>query len=80
MKKIFSVDRFEGEYAVVICDDGGVLEINKSVVSGLAEGDIFSACEEDGELSEIIPLPEETEKRRAQARRRLDRFKARSKS
>ena len=80
MKKIFSVDRFEGEYAIVVCDDGGVLEIKKEVILGLSERDVFSSDVVDGELLNIVPMPEEREKRTLDARRRLDRFKSRSKS
>ena len=80
MKKIFSVDRFEGEYVIVVCDDGGVLEIKKEVIWGLSERDVFSADVVDGELFDIVHMPEEREKRIAEARRRLDRFKSRSNS
>ena len=80
MKKIFSVDRFEGEYAIVVCDDGGVLEIKREVISGLSERDVFSSDVVDGELLNIVPMPEEREKRILEARRRLDRFKSRSNS
>ncbi len=80
MKRIFSVDRFEGEYAVLISDDGMTLEIKKEVISSLAERDIFSANEENGELTDIIPLPEERDRRLASARARLDRFKKKSNS
>ena len=80
MKKIFSVDRFEGEYAIVVCDDGGVLEIKKEVISGLSERDVFSADLVNGELLDIVPMPEERDKRILEARRRLDRFKSRSNS
>ncbi len=80
MEKIFSVDRFEGEYAIVVCDDGGVLEIKREIISGLAERDVFSAIEKNGELCEIVPLPEERERRLLSAKRRLDRFKNKSNS
>ena len=80
MKKIFSLDRFEGEYAVVVCDDGHTLEIERELFSGLVERDVFSAIESDGELSDITPMPEERDRRIAAARRRLDRFKSQSNS
>lgn len=80
MKKIFSVDRFEGDYAVVVCDDGSVLEIKKEILSELSERDVFSACVENGELSDITLLVEERERRISEARQRLDRFKKKSKS
>lgn len=78
--KIFSVDRFEGELAVVLCDDGEVLEIEKSVIAGLSERDVFSAEVCNGKLLSVTPMPEERDRRLAAARRRLDRFKSRSNS
>ena len=80
MRKIFSIDRFEGEYAIVVCDDGTTLEIKKEVISNLAQRDIFSAEVVNGELLDIVPMPQEREKRIADARRRLDRFKSKSNS
>lgn len=80
MKKIFSLDRFEGEYAIAVCDDGEVIEIKREAVSFLAERDVFSASVENGELWDILPLPEEKERRLASARRELDKFKKKSNS
>ena len=80
MRKIFSVDRFEGEYAIVICDDGEVLEVKREVISPLAERDVFSAIQKNGELKEILPLPDERDRRLASARSRLDKFKKKANS
>ncbi len=80
MKKIFSVDRFVGEYAVLVCDDGEVLTVKKEIISSFSEGDVFSA-EWDGEkLSEIALLEGEKERRLEAAKSRLARFKSRSNS
>ena len=80
MKLVYSIDRFEGDFAVVVCDDGRVLEINVEKLGDLRERDVFSADEVDGKLYDIIPLPEERERRLAAARERLNRFKAKSNS
>ena len=78
MRKIYSVDRFEGDFAVVVCDDGTTLEIKREALGTLLERDVFSAIEECGELSDIIPMPEEREKRLAAAMEKLKRFKSNS--
>ena len=75
MRKIFSVDRFEGEYAVIECDDGGVFNVKRSVIESLSERDVFSAIYENGELSDITLLEEERERRLDEAKKRLQRFK-----
>ena len=80
MKLVYSIDRFEGDFAVVVCDDGRVLEINVEKLGDLRERDVFSADEVDGKLYDIIPLPEERERRLAAARERLNIFKAKSNS
>ena len=78
MRKIYSVDRFEGDFAVAVCDDGTTLEIKREALGTLLERDVFSAMEECGELSDIIPMPEEREKRLAAAMEKLKRFKSNS--
>ena len=80
MKKIFSVDRFEGGYAIVVCDDGEVLEVKREVIYPLAQRDVFSAVVEKGELFDISPMPEERDRRLMEARTRLDKFKKKSNS
>lgn len=74
MKKIYSIDRIEGEYAVVICDDESVLNVNKKFLTDLCEGDIFSARLRDGILTDITPMPEERAKREREAKERLHRL------
>lgn len=80
MKKIFSIDRFEGEYAIVVCDDGTVLEIKRETLRGLCERDVFSAMDNDGELCDITPMPQERDRRLESMRARLDKFKRGSNS
>lgn len=74
MKKIYSVDRFEGEYAVVICDDESVLNIKRKELPDFCEGDVFGANIKNGILCDIVPMPEEREKREHEARERLQRL------
>ncbi len=80
MKKIYSIDRFEGEYAVICDDDGNAFEIKREQISAFSERDVFSAEMKNGSLFDITPLPEERERRLEAARRRLDRFKKGSNS
>ena len=80
MRKIFSLDRFEGEYAVCISDDDEKFDLPKSLVGDLRQHDIFSA-EIDGEsLCDIIPMPEERERRIAANKARLKRLIRRGKN
>lgn len=75
MALIFTIDRFEGDFAVCLADenDKGIykLDVPSALVSELGEGDVFSAEVIGKELREITPCPEETAKRRAAARSRL---------
>lgn len=74
MKKIFSVDRLEGDIAVCISDDDIKLDINKELLVGMTVNDIFSA-EFDGEsVSDIVPMPEERDRRLKANRERLERL------
>lgn len=79
MKKIYAIDRIEGNIAVVVCDDEGVLEIDRRTLSGMSEGDVFSAEEMDGKLISVTPMPEEKERRQREARARLDKLFLRGK-
>ena len=81
MKKIYSEDRFEGDLAVLVCDDETVLNVSKDTVLNfdLREGDVFSAKEINGDLCDIMPMPEERQKREAVARKRLERLLSRKK-
>lgn len=79
MKKIFSLDRIEGELAVCLSDDDIQVDVPLSVLGGMKVHDVFSA-ELDGEqLTDIVPMPEERDRRlernRARLRRLFDRTK-----
>ena len=79
MKKIFSIDRVEGDIAVCISDDDIKLDIERERLCGMTVNDIFSA-EYDGEsISDIIPMPEERDRRLKENRERLQRIFNRSK-
>ncbi len=70
-KKIFSVDRAEGELFVCISDDDDTVIIKRSELSGLEVNDVFSA-ELDGEsVSDITPMPDERDRRLEANRARL---------
>ncbi len=74
MKKIFSIDRIEGNIAVCISDDDIQIDVPVSTLGDLKVHDIFSA-ELDGEmLSEIVPMPEERDRRLKANRDRLHRL------
>lgn len=79
MKKIFSIDRIEGELAVCISDDDIKLDIEKNKLGGMDVNDVFSAEYADGDVSEIVPMPEERDRRLKANRERLQRLFDRSK-
>ena len=79
MKKIFSIDRIEGELAVCISDDDIKLDIEKNKLGGMDVNDVFSAEYADGDVSEIGPMPEERDRRLKANRERLQRLFDRSK-
>ncbi|MCK9443417.1 MAG: DUF3006 domain-containing protein [Tissierellaceae bacterium] len=59
----FTIDRFEGEYAVVELDTGHTVDITKAVLPpGAKEGDIISLKIEE----------EETEERRKRIQRKFE--------
>ena len=79
MKKIFSIDRIEGDIAVCISDDDDKLDLDKKLLCGMTVNDIFLA-EYDGEsISDIQPMPEERDRRLKENRERLQRLFNRSK-
>ena len=78
-KKIFSIDRFEGELAVCISDDDDVVVVSISSLGGLSQNDIFSAFIEGDGLSEITPMPEERDRRLREYRERLHALARRTK-
>ena len=81
MKKIFSVDRFEGKIAVCISDDDIQLDILRIELGDLKVHDVFSAELHEGNLTDITPMPEERDRRLASNRERLHQlFNRKSKS
>ena len=79
-KKIFSIDRFEGNIAVCISDDDDVLNVAKDALGGLVPNDVFSAVIDSDGLKDIIPMPEERDRRLADMRERLHALARRSKN
>ena len=80
MRKIFSLDRFEGEIAVCISDDDEKFDLPRSLLGDMRQHDVFSA-EIDGEsLCDIIPMPEERDRRIAANKARLLRLAGRGKN
>ena len=80
MRKIFSLDRFEGEIAVCISDDNEKFDLPRSLLGDMRQHDVFSA-EIDGEsLCDIIPMPEERDRRIAENKARLLRLAGRGKN
>ena len=79
-KKIFSLDRIEGEWAVCVSDNDDVINMPVSSLGSLAPRDIFSAKIEGGVLVDITPMPEERDRRLASNRARLHALARRSKN
>ena len=71
MKKIFSIDRIEGDIAVCISDDDERIDVSLGELYGMSVRDVFSAeiCGE--ELIGVIPMPEERDRRIERNRKRL---------
>ena len=74
MKKIFSVDRFEGDIAVCISDDGIQIDIKKELLPDLQVHDVFSAVLDGEALRDITPMPEERDRRLRSNRERLQKL------
>ena len=70
-KKIFSIDRFEGELAVCLSDNDDVVVVTVASLGGLVPNDIFAAFIEGDKLIEITPMPEERDRRIERNRKRL---------
>ena len=77
-KKIFAIDRFEGDKAVCISDNDDVLVVPTDTLGGLMPRDIFAAYVEDGGFKDITPMPEERDRRLAENRARLQALAQRS--
>ena len=71
MKKIFSVDRIEGDLAVCISDDDDKVDVPLTRLGGMGVRDVFSAWLSGGEISDITPMPDERDRRIESNRRRL---------
>ena len=77
--KIFSFDRVEGEFAVCISDDDEEIVVTKNALGGLEVRDVFSARTDGDRLFDIVPMPEERDRRLSENRRRLHALAKRSK-
>ena len=77
--KIFSFDRVEGELAVCVSDDDEQIVVPKNALSGLEVRDVFSARTDGDRLVDIVPMPEERDRRLSENRRRLHALAKRSK-
>ena len=71
MKKIFSIDRIEGELAICVSDDGDVVEVPQDALCGMGARDVFCAELEDGQISGAEPMPEERDRRLERNKKRL---------
>lgn len=71
MKEIFSVDRLEGDIAVCISDSGEVIEVSLASLGGMTANDIFSAELCGNALRDIVPMPDERDRRIQKNRERL---------
>jgi len=80
MKKIFSIDRFEGDIAVCISDDDIQIDVKREYLPDLQAHDVFSAELVNGTLSDIIPMPEERDRRLRSNRERLQKLFNRGKN
>ena len=72
MRKIFSLDRFEGEIAVCISDEDEKFDLPRAMLEGFHQNDIFSAEIKGESLENIIAMPEERDRRIAQNKKRLE--------
>ena len=78
-KKIFSLDRIEGDIAVCVSDDDTVINMPISLLEGLGVNDVFSAVIRENTLTEITPMNDERDRRIAENRARILAIKRRSK-
>ena len=78
-KKIFSLDRVEGDIAVCVSDDDEVVKMPLASIGDIKTNDVFSARIENDALVDILPMPEERERRLAQNRARMHALAKRSK-
>lgn len=71
MRKIFSIDRIEGNLAVCISDDEEQIVIPTNALSSFSVHDVFSAEVNGKKLENIIPMPEERDRRIAANKERI---------
>jgi hypothetical protein len=74
MNKIFSVERIEGNLAVCISDDEEQVTVPVSALPDLKARDVFSADFDGESITNVIPLPEERDRRITVNRERLRRI------
>ena len=80
MKKIFSFDRLEGEIAVCVSDDDVQIDVPVESLGGMKVHDVFSAELDSGILKNIVPMPDERDRRLQTNLDRLHRLAKRNKS
>ena len=78
--KIFSLDRVEGELADCISDDDVQIVVPKSTLGALEVRDVFSARADGDRLVDIVPMPEERDRRLNANRSRLHALAKRTKN
>lgn len=74
MKKLFSLDRFEGDIAVCISDDDEKFDMPRDALGKMRQHDVFSAEIDGDTLINIIPEPDERDRRLAENKARLNRL------
>ena len=79
MRKIFSIDRIEGNIAVCISDDDDKLDVELNKLCGMGVHDVFSALVVGEDVEDVLPMPEERDRRIKANRERLQRLIERSK-
>ncbi|MBE6685051.1 MAG: DUF3006 domain-containing protein [Ruminococcaceae bacterium] len=79
MKKIFSIDRAEGELFVCVSDDDDTVNVKKELLGGMQVHDVFSAILDGDKLTDITPMPDERDRRLEANREILKRLIERSK-
>ena len=71
MKKIFSIDRIEGDIAVCISDDDDRVDVPLCELYGMSVRDVFSAELSGEPLCDVTPMPEERDRRLERNKKRL---------
>ena len=80
MRKIFSLDRIEGNIAVCISDDDVTVNVPLDTLGGMKARDVFSAELDGDTLTCVEPMPEERDRRLKANQERLHRLLKRNKS